>query len=335
MPTLAGARARLSRMARRAVYAAGLADNPLEPGAVLPIEGDARVIRDEPSQHFLWLDRRTFSRRIARARRKGRIDATEAALLTQWAAEGYLVIEGCINPALIDAALRDVDRAWSERWHVSVDLLTGSVGNTFLDRCEPGARNAPTKVNQLHLKSAAVRRLFLHERIIRIAEIIFGAEVVGVNSLTFDYGSQQTAHVDHVYMTPSPPRRVLASWIALEDVAADSGPLEFWPGSHRLPPFKWSNPYPYHYIPEEQSDHAGYLASQLHRFPRREFLAKKGDVLLWHAMLAHGGSTIKTPSRTRRSMACHYFSRECFPSLDVLERHEIAWTTRIPIADPD
>jgi hypothetical protein len=40
-----------------------------------------------------------------------------------------------------------------------------------------------------------------------------------------------------------------------------------------------------------------------------QYLAKRGDVLLWHALLVHGGSAIAKPGRTRKSMACHYFAR--------------------------
>jgi ectoine hydroxylase-related dioxygenase (phytanoyl-CoA dioxygenase family) len=41
-------------------------------------------------------------------------------------------------------------------------------------------------------------------------------------------------------------------------------------------------------------------------------MAKKGDVLLWHAMLIHGGAPINDLAVTRWSMACHYFSQDCF-----------------------
>jgi hypothetical protein len=43
-------------------------------------------------------------------------------------------------------------------------------------------------------------------------------------------------------------------------------------------------------------------------------MAKKGDVLLWHAFFVHGGGTIVDPRARRRSMACHYFSGEGLPA---------------------
>jgi phytanoyl-CoA hydroxylase len=38
----------------------------------------------------------------------------------------------------------------------------------------------------------------------------------------------------------------------------------------------------------------------------KAFLGKKGDVMLWHGMLAHGGSTVENRELTRRSMVIHF-----------------------------
>ena len=309
---------------------------PQEPGKVIDVEPDARVIRNEPPEQFLWLDTTTYETRLGRALAEGRITAEEGELLREWAAKGYLIMRGCIEPPLVEAALRDIDRVWNERWHVSVDLLTPRPDHTFIDRCPPESRQGSYKLNQLHQQSEPIRQIFLHDRIIRMIGLIFDGEVVGVNSLTFEFGSQQTTHVDHVYMTPSPARRLVASWIALEDVHPEGGPLEIWPGSHQLPPFRWTNTYPYHYIPDEQPQHERYLMSQAGRFTPELFMAKKGDVLLWHAMLAHGGKPLRNMDHTRRSMACHYFSREVFgPNAADLERQGAAWVKKIPMEDPD
>ena len=37
------------------------------------------------------------------------------------------------------------------------------------------------------------------------------------------------------------------------------------------------------------------------------FLAKKGDLLIWHANLFHGGEPHVNRERTRKSMVLHYF----------------------------
>ena len=47
------------------------------------------------------------------------------------------------------------------------------------------------------------------------------------------------------------------------------------------------------------------------------FLAKKGDVLIWHANLVHGGMPIEDKNTTRKSMVIHYYAD------DVIKYHEI------------
>jgi len=44
------------------------------------------------------------------------------------------------------------------------------------------------------------------------------------------------------------------------------------------------------------------------------FTAKKGDVLIWHANLFHGGEPHLNKTKTRKSMVLHYFAvdRICY-----------------------
>ena len=113
-----------------------------------------------------------------------------------------------------------------------------------------------------------------------------------------------------------------ASWVALEDVHEDSGPLAYYCGSHmpeKMPFYDWGNGS----ITFEKdstrtpSQFADYLRSEVSRLgiAPRVFLPKKGDVLIWHAYLAHEGSTIKDPVRTRKSLVTHYASRASYPPL--------------------
>jgi ectoine hydroxylase-related dioxygenase (phytanoyl-CoA dioxygenase family) len=57
---------------------------------------------------------------------------------------------------------------------------------------------------------------------------------------------------------------------------------------------------------------------QQHNLQPHYFHAKKGDVLIWHANLLHGGSPINNPLLTRKSMVAHYYAK------DVLCYHEIS-----------
>ncbi|MCY7349903.1 MAG: hypothetical protein LH606_04445 [Cytophagaceae bacterium] len=42
-------------------------------------------------------------------------------------------------------------------------------------------------------------------------------------------------------------------------------------------------------------------------------LLKKGDILIWHAALAHGGNRIGNPELSRKSFVCHYSTVRSYP----------------------
>ena len=289
-------------------------------------------MRQEDPASFLWLDLSDAPEQIAARLRKGTITAEEAGLLRHWSEHGYAIIPGVIPAHLIAAALAEVDEVWNKRRHVSIDVLTDG-SRTFVDKLDPSARKVPHKLNDLYLISDNARRIFLNEKIVRFAELVFGQAAIGCNSLTFEFGSQQPAHIDHVYMTPVHARRLIASWIALEDVRPEAGPLLLWPGSHRVAPYDFGGGR-YHYKPELESNNTAYIAEQKERFAQSRFMARKGDVLLWHSFFIHGGGLIENPAATRRSMACHYYGRDSIPGDPPLIRDGSAWYVSKPIEDP-
>ncbi len=52
-----------------------------------------------------------------------------------------------------------------------------------------------------------------------------------------------------------------------------------------------------------------YVDDVASRYPREEFIARKGQVLFWHGMLVHGGAPVLRPGSTRKSMVLHYTVR--------------------------
>jgi ectoine hydroxylase-related dioxygenase (phytanoyl-CoA dioxygenase family) len=110
---------------------------------------------------------------------------------------------------------------------------------------------------------------------------------------------------------------LVANWIAFEDVKEDSGPLEYYPRSHRLIPPILSGELSI--APQEfkQRGAAAYSekyepALQRHivaaRLQPQYFLGKAGDVLFWHANLVHGGAARKNILLSRKALVCHYFA---------------------------
>lgn len=110
----------------------------------------------------------------------------------------------------------------------------------------------------------------------------------------------------------------VAVWMALDDIDPDSGIFEFVPGSHRWPLMRGEKVRAA--LPPDQQHglwprYAEELVTPLFDariaetgLPIRKFHAKKGDVLIWHARLAHRGSLPKVPGALRPALIVHYSS---------------------------
>jgi ectoine hydroxylase-related dioxygenase (phytanoyl-CoA dioxygenase family) len=158
----------------------------------------------------------------------------------------------------------------------------------------------------------SAREALFARPIVDFLRTIFEADPLLFQSLSFHKGSQQGMHQDTAYVVVSSPLRLAGVWIALEDVVEGSGELMYYRGSHRLPEYLFSGEHK-HWKPERDGDeqHAEWgrlLNENAERLgmERQTFLARKGDVLIWSADLAHGGSPVTDPELTRRSLVGHF-----------------------------
>src|SRR5262249_29249344 len=138
-------------------------------------------------------------------------------------------------------------------------------------------------------------------------------------------GSQQEIHQDSAYVPYTLPLQFAASWIALQDVDAGTGELEYFTESHRkLPDFLYDGHKSVHdaarlgagnnLLGEAVQAHVQAIQREAtaRDLPKDRFLASRGDVLIWHAELAHGGASTSSQS-TRKSLVTHYCPREVAP----------------------
>ena len=96
--------------------------------------------------------------------------------------------------------------------------------------------------------------------------------------------------------------------VCLEDVHPDAGPLFYIPGSQQIPPYRFSNGTIRAIDAEMDKCHAYLDGAIRERGLKREiFLGRKGDVFIWSCQLAHGGTPINDPKRTRKSLVTHYW----------------------------
>jgi ectoine hydroxylase-related dioxygenase (phytanoyl-CoA dioxygenase family) len=113
------------------------------------------------------------------------------------------------------------------------------------------------------------------------------------------------------------PALLAGAWVALEDVHPDAGPLFYYPGSHhRVRKHLFANGT---VLAEGDGPHVRafeeYLQNECESLglDRVLFMPKKGDVLIWHSALVHGGSPRANLDLTRKSMVSHYSTAEAYP----------------------
>lgn len=271
-----------------------------------------------------------------------------------WNDNGYLILSSFFEPAEVEAVNAIVDRRIQDPGsfgNATIDVLTGEyAGKRF--RAVDAPREAfqgPIKINDLFLDEPAVRNLALNQRLTHILSQLLGDTPLVCNSLNFLWGSQQPAHFDTWYMPsplrevepptgirgwfsrpqpPEPPRhdRLAVSSICLEDVHPDAGPLVYYPGTHKLEPYRFSHG-GIHAVEAEMAACRAYLEQQLakNNIEKKQFLGKAGDVFLWHGQLLHGGSQIKDPARTRKTLVTHYWRLRDVPPERAVKVHKTGY----------
>ncbi len=219
------------------------------------------------------------------------------------------MLERFFSAAEIDRLGPFYERLWRELpARVVVDnLTTGRRGH--MNRVTAEEKNHPHKVNDLYLDYDEIRRISLDARLVAILSDLLPDTPVLCNTLSLDYGSEQGVHADSLYMTPRTPDHLAASWIALEDAPASAGPLVYYPGSHKIAPYVFSNGRRSE-IAAEHGRWKAYVDAEIQSrgLQLTSFVPHQGDVFLWHAQLLHGGGARSDPRRTRKSLVSHYFT---------------------------
>jgi phytanoyl-CoA hydroxylase len=240
-----------------------------------------------------------------------------------WDANGFVVLPGHFSRQQIDAVNGHIDQLWQEsrtrRRETVVDIFIGTPREkrTRLSDAPLEARLTPHKLNDLYLESDVIRQVVLEERLASVLEEVLEGPPLACNSLNLEFGSQQRDHTDSLYMTAPVGLYLAASWIALEDGSPDSGPLRYYAGSHKIPPFLFSTG-AISAVDAEMPRYYEYMLRELERrgIKAETFVPTVGDVFIWHSQLYHGGEPIKNASLTRRSLVTHYWRAQ-----DVPRRH--------------
>lgn len=240
-----------------------------------------------------------------------------------WDDNGYLLLKEFYSHAAIDEINSLVKTLWRDRkelddnYVIDIFVETEREKRVYFSDAPKDARVQPYKLNDLYLTQELIRNIAAGSRLAPILRSLLGGLPMICNSLNFEFGSQQDYHFDTFYMPSPTPNKMVASWIALENTTPESGPLSYYPGSHKIPAYKFSHGKT-NAIDAEMAEFNTYIYEEIEKrgLKSETLLANKGDVLIWHSQLFHGGSPILNKSKTRKSLVTHYFTHEDFPDLD-------------------
>ena len=217
--------------------------------------------------------------------------------------EGYAVIPSAVDVGICEEALRQVDVL--KRAHADiVKKNADEFGHLY-------------RVVNLHLALDGLKKAFAeNHRGLEVCDRFFGEPTSLYTSLYYERGSEQDFHRDTPYFSTKPAGRYLGVWLALDDVDDENGPLRVTPGSHVLPPIDvekmaaeifqdpanipgismegWNA---YQGAVQKQAQAQGLL--------HKNVSVKRGDVIIWHPEMLHGGAPHINKKRSRRSLVMH------------------------------
>lgn len=226
--------------------------------------------------------------------------------ILQWPENGFMIIEKVFSESQVNTINEEIDSLLSKQ---KIDWRYGN-----------------SKLMFAYRHSEKIQQILNDSPLKGIMDFVLGTEVSLFQSINFHYGSNQKAHSDSIHMSTFPAGYLIAAWIALEDIQPGSGELEYYPGSHKLP-----------YLTNKHFQHGGnkYFLGKApydgyeakvqeviaeHELQSQRFLPRKGDVLIWHANLLHGGSPVKNKEQSRKSMVLHYYANQAIAYHEITQR---------------
>jgi ectoine hydroxylase-related dioxygenase (phytanoyl-CoA dioxygenase family) len=173
------------------------------------------------------------------------------------------------------------------------------------------------RIVNLHLVLSTLQDLFAkNTTLLRVQDALFGRPATLFSSLFYNIGSEQPLHRDTPVFSTRPEYLYFGNTVYLEDADEENGCLEVLKGGNLIPELDriglakeiYGNDtmIPNHDVRiwVEYQKRVVETGERL-GLSRRKVSVKKGDALIWHPGLPHGGSRILNRSRTRYSFVFH------------------------------
>ena len=219
--------------------------------------------------------------------------------------DGYFIIKDVLSHEECDLAAADIDKFYAS-------------GN--------GSR-----VVNLHMDSEAVLNAITKKKVFDwLSENCFEAPAI-YTTLSFQKGTQQPIHRDVPHFFTSPLYKFVGVWYALEDTDLDNGCLQYYKGGHKIADLDGEMIFNGN-IESSMNYYQSEVQKSCQHLPLERGVLKKGDVIVWDALLPHGGGKILKEGATRKSVVAHcvpmgtrvYNAKKFFNQKD-LELYDISY----------
>jgi hypothetical protein len=206
---------------------------------------------------------------------------------------GLLHIKSAVSPELCDRAVADYD-AFEKIRDETGCLVRGANGRNL-------------RLANFHLESQAALAIGLNDAFHAPLTRFFRRPSSIYTSLTYKHGSQQTAHIDTPFFWTRPFNLYAGVWVALEDVQPEAGPLFYYPGSHKRYATEADLFAAFEGCDRSVDLMFDQMRGEAEKVARPELaLIKKGDAVIWHPGILHGGTMATDPHATRYSIVFHF-----------------------------
>jgi phytanoyl-CoA hydroxylase len=218
---------------------------------------------------------------------------------------GYVVLRGLIEHSIIDSFMIQYERIkrshtfvyYSQSIHRAIRPELNEYG--FISESMQDA----TRLGLFPQFSQAIKQCIYHSAVSDALTALDGHERhVSWQDMFFDLSTGTIEHADGWYLDTDPPGSLVGAWFALENIAPQAGTFFLMPGSHRVPPVNRA-----HYADHEEFRKATLRFVAEHGFAPLGMPIDKGDVILWHPYLIHGGFSNRDPRCSRKSFTSHFF----------------------------
>ncbi|MDC1004378.1 phytanoyl-CoA dioxygenase family protein [Opitutales bacterium] len=213
---------------------------------------------------------------------------------------GFLVFDTGISLKTIDSIVDKLSNVWS----------TCSPPDNLVNRNEQikWLKDGHYRIQDAWTVFPEIREVALNKKIISMLKCLFDSTPKPFQTLNFHQGTEQDVHSDSVHFNSEPFGSMCGVWVALENIGKYQGPLLYYPGSHQFPEIK-NEMFDFTIETSNYPKIIEYWKSlvQDNTLDAKEAFLNKGQAIIWHGNLLHGGAPHIDRELSRNSQVTHYY----------------------------